>query len=87
MSPDDAGPESIPRSGRPLGIRTSARYRTVAQSRMVEMLLVYGWHFDVEEGHRSASEKEVVAALDRWVAAGLGFEQPPAASAVSIPPK
>jgi Transglutaminase-like superfamily len=75
MSPDDAGPESAPRSGRPLGIRTSARYRTVAQSRMVEMLLVYGWLFDVEDGHRSASEKEVVAALDQWVAAGLGFEQ------------
>ena len=48
-----------------------SRYRTVKEARIVEMLLVYGWKFDVAAGRRAAAEQAARAALERCIALGL----------------
>ena len=48
-----------------------ARYRTIEEARIVELLLLHGWAFDVRAGARASAEREVGAALDQLVAMGL----------------
>ena len=60
-------------AGARLGITAHARYRTVPQAQIVELLALHGW------GHRMRSEgatarHEAGEALERFVAAGLPFE-------------
>ena len=53
-------------------VPAAGRYRTVPESRIVEMLFLYGWVFAVRGGGRDAAAREIVETLDRWVAMGLG---------------
>lgn len=57
----------------PLGIRVDPRYRIVAESRIVENLLLAGWNFELRDGERERATREAVAALNRCVALGLPF--------------
>ena len=54
-----------------------ARYRSVVEARIVEMLLVHGWRFDVAAGRRDAAEQAARAALERCVTLGLPYCQTP----------
>lgn len=56
-----------------LGITTADRYRTVDETRIVELLMLWGWAFEVREGRRTEAEARARAALDRWTRMGLGF--------------
>lgn len=47
-------------------------YRTIPQSRIVEMLLLVSWACEVEAGARRAAAAATVAALEGWVGQGLG---------------
>jgi hypothetical protein len=59
---------------RPLGIRGDARYRVVDEARIVEVLLLHGWGFEIRAGERAAAERAAIAALAHWIALGLPFE-------------
>ncbi|MFI4933643.1 MAG: transglutaminase family protein [Caulobacterales bacterium] len=59
-------------------IAAEARYRNVDEARIVEMLLVHGWRFDVALGRRAAAEQAARAALEGLVALGLPYRQAPA---------
>jgi hypothetical protein len=50
-----------------------ARYRTIAEQRIVDMLLLNGWRFDVADGRRDEAAKAAHAALEACVTAGLPF--------------
>ena len=58
-----------------LGIKVGSRYRTVEEARIIEVLLLYGWAFEVRAGRRAPAEREAAEALDRWVGLGLPFER------------
>lgn len=48
-----------------------ARYRTVDEARIIDLLLLHGWAFEVRAGARAEAEREVRAVLDQLVAMGL----------------
>jgi len=50
-----------------------ARYRVVGESRIIEMLLLQGWAFEVRNGERAAAQREAAGALAHWVRLGLRF--------------
>ena len=67
--------------GRPtmiqLGITSHARYRTVEEARILQLLLHFGWAYEVRAGDGAASMRAAAAALSRWVSLGLPYEQLP----------
>jgi Transglutaminase-like superfamily len=48
-----------------------ARYRTIDEADIIDLLLYQGWAFEVRAGARAAAEQEARATLDRFVAMGL----------------
>jgi hypothetical protein len=56
-----------------LKIFGEARYCSIDETRIVEMLLVHGWRFDVAAGRRERAEGEARAALERFIALGLSY--------------
>jgi len=58
-----------------LGISGKARYRTIDEARIIDLLLVEGWAFDVRVGARAAAEQSARAVLDRIVGMGLPYQQ------------
>lgn len=50
-----------------------ARYRTIPEDRILEILLLSGWAFEISEGKRDDALRESRSALDRWVDLGLPF--------------
>ncbi|MGB8742993.1 MAG: hypothetical protein WCD52_22930 [Xanthobacteraceae bacterium] len=48
-------------------------YYSIDETRIVEMLLVHGWKFDVAAGRREQAEGEARAALERFIALGLPY--------------
>ena len=71
---EDRSAEAAPR----LGITAGARYRTVPQAQIVELLALQGWAYRLREIGREAVLVEVRAALDGCVDAGLAFAVGPA---------
>ncbi len=52
--------------------KSDARYRTIPETRIVAMLLLVSWACEIDAGDRRAAEASTAAALDGWVARGLG---------------
>jgi len=57
----------------PNAIGADARYRIVEASRIVEMLVQCGWPSEARHGNSASALQSALAALNRWVAAGLPF--------------
>jgi transglutaminase-like putative cysteine protease len=53
--------------------KSDARYRTIPQSRIVELLLLVSWASEVDDGERRAAQAATSAALETWVGGGLGY--------------
>ena len=60
-----------------LGIKTHARYRTVDEARILQLLLHFGWAYEVRAGDGAAALRAAAEALSRWVSLGLSYEQLP----------
>jgi hypothetical protein len=60
-----------------LGITTHARYRTVDEARILQLLLHFGWAYEVRAGDVAAALRAAAEALSRWVSLGLPYEQLP----------
>ena len=54
-----------------------AKYRTVEEARIVDLLLLHGWAFEIRSGGRSQAEQQVRTALDRFVTLGLPYRRSP----------
>jgi len=50
-----------------------ARYRTVPESRLLDVLLLGGWAFELESGRHAAALASTQAALESWIALGLPY--------------
>jgi Transglutaminase-like superfamily len=62
----------------PPGIQTDDRYRTVPESRIVDMLLVAAFVYEIEAGDGDTANARASAALDNWTRLGLGHRTSPA---------
>ncbi|SFK35550.1 transglutaminase-like domain-containing protein [Methylocapsa palsarum] len=51
------------------------RYRAIPEGRILEILLLSGWAYEIREGERDAAVRETQSALDGWVDLGLPFER------------
>ncbi|MDR3522125.1 MAG: transglutaminase-like domain-containing protein [Acidocella sp.] len=49
------------------------RYRSIPQARILDMLLLLGWAFEVAAGARAAAELQCAEALESLIGAGLGY--------------
>ena len=58
-----------------LGILVSDRYRTLPEARVIDILLLAGWAFELERGGCDEAITETRSALERWVDLGLGFRR------------
>jgi hypothetical protein len=56
------------------GIRSEARYRTVPEARVIEMLLLAGWAFELEAGYREVATKRTMAELEALIELGVGYQ-------------
>jgi hypothetical protein len=56
------------------GVRFSDDYRTVPESRILDMLLLAGWAYEQDDPKASAATRH---ALDRWIGMGLGMTSGP----------
>ena len=54
---------------------TSDCYRTVSEARIVNMLLLAGWAFEVAAGAHAQAAAQSRDALERWIGLGLGFQR------------
>ena len=64
--------------GRELRVpRVDDRHRILPEADLIDMLLLAGWAFELEAGGRDAAEAVTRAALEAWIAAGLGFRTGP----------
>ncbi len=52
--------------------RADARYRTIPESDIIELLLLVSWAYEIEAGERPAAQAETSAALESWIGQGLG---------------
>jgi hypothetical protein len=52
-------------------VQTAARYRTVPEASIIELLLAGVWPFEARDDRRATAEREARETLDRWVAMGL----------------
>jgi len=57
--------------------KPDARYRTIAESDIIELLLLVSWAYEVEAGQGAAAQAAASAALDGWIGQGLGFQSDP----------
>ncbi len=51
------------------------KYRTIEEARVTGLLLLHGWAYEVRSGGRAQAERQVRAALDRFVALGLPYRK------------
>jgi hypothetical protein len=58
-----------------LDVFGDARHRTIDEARILEMLLVHGWRFEVAASRRAESLAAARAALERCVALGLPYRR------------
>ncbi|MEP7208388.1 MAG: transglutaminase domain-containing protein [Casimicrobiaceae bacterium] len=58
----------------PLGITTHDRYRRVCEPDVLDLLMLYGWAFEMRTG---MVVRDAQAALDRWTGSGLGCVRGP----------
>jgi hypothetical protein len=58
-----------------LGIGVADRYRTVPEARVVEMLLLSGWAFEMVACRHAEAIAETRAAIARWITLGLGYRR------------
>lgn len=58
-----------------LGILVSDRYRTIPEARMIDILLLAGWAFELERGGRIEAIAQTKSALERWIDLGLGIQR------------
>jgi hypothetical protein len=58
---------------RPLGFRANARYRVVAEARIVDLLLLHSCAGECTHDERNAAAEDAAAALNRWVRMGLPY--------------
>lgn len=58
-----------------LGIRDEDRYRTVSEARLLEVLLLGGWVFEVAAGRYAEAQASVRTALESWIELGLPFRR------------
>ena len=58
-----------------LGIFVSDRYRTLPETRMIDVLLLAGWAFERERAGGAEATRQTRAALDRWIGLGLGVRR------------
>jgi len=56
-----------------LGSRTDDRYRTVAETRIVDILLTAGWVRELHAGRRHEATTSTAATLDNLISLGLGY--------------
>jgi hypothetical protein len=54
----------------PIGICTDDRYRSVPEARIIEMLMLVGWAYELES---AAAVKAAEASLESWIQIGLAF--------------
>jgi hypothetical protein len=50
-----------------------ARYRTVPESRLLDMLLLGGWAFELESGRGAEALANTLASLESWIGLGLPY--------------
>lgn len=55
-----------------LGSLAADRYRSVSEARLIDMLLLGGFVFEVAAGDGARAAAEVRAAIERWIGLGLG---------------
>ncbi len=58
-----------------LGFRPGARYRIVPEARLLEIVLLAGWAYEVRGPERGDAYRAAAEAIERWVRAGLPFER------------
>jgi hypothetical protein len=56
-----------------LGSRADARYRTVTEERIIDMLMLAGWVMELNAGRRLEAATCTAAALENWISLGLGY--------------
>lgn len=61
------------------------RHCVISQSRIMDLLLLAGWAFELEAGQRQTAQSATEAALEGWIEAGLGFRLDPARSRLFDP--
>ncbi len=61
------------------------RYRTIAEPLLIDMLLLYGWAFECENGQEAAARAQCEAALESLRPLGLGFARGPAGARLFDP--
>lgn len=54
--------------------KADARYRTIPEASIIELLLLVSWAREVDAGERVAAETATSAALESWVSGGLGYQ-------------
>lgn len=55
--------------------KSDARYRTIPERRVIELLLLVSQAYEVSTGDRMAAQAVASAALESWVGKGLGYRQ------------
>lgn len=63
-----------------LGTANDPSTRTVDEARIIDILLLGGWAYDLQEGGRETAVTETRAALRRWTGAGLPAVKGPGAA-------
>src|ERR1700693_179179 len=58
-----------------LGNRMEARYRTVSEACLLDLLLLDGWAFELECGGHAKALASTQASLESWIALGLPYAQ------------
>jgi Transglutaminase-like superfamily len=51
------------------------RYRTIPEARIIELLLLVSWAYEIKAGDRPAAQAATSEALDAWVGSGLGYRR------------
>jgi Transglutaminase-like superfamily len=56
-----------------LGSRAEARYRTVTEARIIDMLVLAGWVVELNAGRRLEAKTSTAATLENLISLGLGY--------------
>jgi Transglutaminase-like superfamily len=54
--------------------KPNARYRTVPESRVIDVLLLVSWAAEVDDGDRDFARAATSDALEKWISKGLGYQ-------------
>jgi hypothetical protein len=57
-----------------LGLRPDPALRTIAESRIVDQILLWGYAFEVHEGREAAAREAARNDLERWADQGLAYQ-------------